>query len=166
MIATLCAYNHESTSGAPLTIPSAYAGWAGDLITLAGDVYSHIDEDDDTVNLTKKLIESADSHLSLSDLLGDIDAVLINKYMSTMPIDKAFEAYYSSDYSNRYSRFLESEYGGHINSLYNDAVGYLSPGIYNAAFKRAFDSKYSNNIIPYVAQGFTEYVVYGRVGMQ
>jgi len=34
----------------------------------------------------------------------------------------------------------------------------LSPGLLNTAFKKAFDSKYSKDIIPYVAQGFKEYI--------
>ena len=161
MIAVLCAYNFVSTSDALFPIPSAYAGWAGDLITLAGDVNEKITaEDSDVVELTKKLLRNGQCSFNNLDLLGDIDAVFINEYMSTMPIYKAFEAYYSSDCSNRYSRFLESEYGGQINFLYDDAVDYLSPGIYNTAFKTALHVKYSNDIIPYVAQGFTEYLVY------
>ena len=161
MIATLCAYNYESTSGALFTIPSAYAGWAGDLITLAGDVADKItSENDDIVELTKKLMRTGDCSFPKSDLIGDIDAVLINEYLSTMPIDKAFEAYYASDYKDRYSKFFAKEFGGYIDNVYSSAEHYLSPGLYNFAFRKAFHSKYSNDIIPYVAQGFTEYFVY------
>lgn len=165
MMATLCACNYESTSSANFKIPSAYAGWAGDLITLAGDVARDIpSESSDIVELTKKLLKGEDknspSSFSLSDLMADIDAVLINKYMSTMPIDKAFKEYYSSDYKNRYSNFVEQEFGGQINGLYNAAEKYLSPGLYNSAFRMVFESNYNRNIIPYVAQGFTEYLVY------
>ena len=159
MIATLCACNYESNSGALATIPSAYAGWAGDLITLAGDVNDKIDgEDCDIVKLTKDLMGSNRSTFPISDLIGDIDAVLINEYMTTMPIDKAFEAYYSSDYKDRYSKFLTKEFGGDTDNVYSSAKHYLSPGLLNTAFKKAFDSKYSKDIIPYVAQGFKEYI--------
>ena len=165
MIATLCACNYESTSGNFLTIPSAYAGWAGDLITLAGDVANNDSDDNVSITeLTKLLMENENgtrpNSFSRSDLLADIDAVLINKYMSTMPIDKAFEAYYSSDYKNRFAIFLEKEFDGQINGLYSAAEKYLSPGPYNSAFRMVFNSKYDRDIIPYVAQGFTEYIVY------
>lgn len=162
MIATLCACNYESTSGALFTIPSAYAGWAGDLITLAGDVAKNIKKDGDIVDLTKKLMNGtiADSSFPKADLIGDIDAVLINEYLSTMPIDQAFEAYYASDYKDRYAKFFAKEFGGYIDNVYSSAEYYLSPGVYNFAFKKAFHSEYSNDIIPYVAQGFTQYFVY------
>ncbi len=162
MIATLNAnYFDRFFRGSLNDTLNSYAGWAGDLITLAGDVNKNITTKDcDIVELTKKLMRGNDSSFPASDLIGDIDAVLINEYMSTMSIDKAFEAYYSYDYKDRYSKFFAKEFGGYINNVYSSAEYYLSPSLCNLAFRKAFNSEYSNDIIPYVAQGFTEYFVY------
>ena len=58
---------------------NTYAGWAGDLITLAGDVQELYTFDSDVVQTVIEFLSDLKkvSHFSNSDLLAYIDAVLI-----------------------------------------------------------------------------------------
>ena len=113
---------------------------------------------EDIVQTVIELMEGNTSTFSKSDLLGDIDAVLIADYMNETPIYEAVETYYSDSYQSRYSLFLDREFNGSRNVLEKTAAGYLAPGLLTNAFKTMFGSSYSDSIYPYVAKGFAEYI--------
>lgn len=135
---------------------NAYAGWAGDLITLAGDVQESYTFDSDVVQTVKEFLSDPQkvSHFSNGDLLADIDAVLIADYMYDTPIYEAIETYYSDSYKSRYALFLDMGFNGSQSMLENSAEGYLAPGNLTNIFKTMFGSSYSESIYPYVAKGF------------
>ena len=163
MIATLNAnYSDRLGWGVLSDSLNAYTGWAGDLITLAGDIQEKIDngENIDIVNEVKNLLsgKAKDSSFSNSDLLADIDAVLIARRLGNTPIYQAVESYYQSDYTNRYDLFLQEELGGSVWVGTNIASSFLYPSFLTNEFKGIFNSSYNKKIIPDVAKGFAEYI--------
>jgi len=163
MIATLNAnYSDRLGWGAIDYSLNAYAGWAGDLITLAGDIQNRID-DGKNIDISEEVKEllsgkAKDSSFSNSDLLADIDAVLIARSLGNTPIYQAIESYYQSDYTDRYNLFLQEELGGSVWRAKNIAKSYLYPSVLTNKFKDIFGSSYSKKIIPDVAKGFAEYI--------
>ncbi len=138
---------------------NAYAGWAGDLITLAGNVQDlGISSSSDIVQAVMDFMESDKSTFPKSDLLGDIDAFLIADYMNETPIYEAIDTYYGDSYKARYSLFLDRGFNGSQSALESCAAGYLAPGLLTNTFKTMFDSSYSEGIYPDVAKGFAEYI--------
>ena len=139
---------------------NTYAGWAGDLITLAGDVQELYTFDSDVVQTVIEFLSDLKkvSHFSNSDLLADIDAVLICDSLGNMPIYQAIELYYQSDYKNRYNLFLEKEFYGYTQIAELTAKSFLSFSTTTEIFKDMFDSSYSRRIVPDVAKGFSEYI--------
>ncbi len=89
---------------------NTYAGWAGDLITLAGEIQKAVNDEPNTdiIKTVKDLLDSSSgsSTFSNSDLLADIDAVLISDSLGSMPIYQGIKNYYKADYKNRYSLFF------------------------------------------------------------
>jgi|GEM_PF-2227018 len=159
MLATISAYNNEDNS----IIPAAYAGWAGDLISLAGDIQEKYNAGkiDDINKRVKELLSSGSgSRFALDDFLADIDAVSICEYMQSMPIYEAFEKYYSSAYKKRFEHFRDIEFGANISKVNGDARYYLSPTATNKLFRSVFSSTYNQDLIPYIADAFTEYIIY------
>ena len=139
---------------------NAYAGWAGDLITLAGDVQKRYTSDLDVVQKVIEFLSDPNQKTSFShsDLLADIDAVLIADYMNDTPIYEAIDTYYGDSYKARYSLFLDREFNGSQSVLESCSAGYLAPGFLTNTFKTMFGSSYSESIYPYVAKGFAEYI--------
>ena len=141
---------------------NAYAGWAGDLITLAGDAQVQKDKGAITnvVQYVKNALGGTDTtSFSQNDLLADIDAVLINRKMSNKPIYQVFRDYYSSDLTNRYTNFVSKEFLGITKLIKASAEEFLSPSITTNLFKKVFHSSYKQNIINDVAKEFSEYII-------
>lgn len=61
--------------------------------------------------------------------------------------------------SKRYNNFVEKGFGGSIATLEKSAKNYLSPSLMNLAFRGMFQAEYSNEIIPEVVNGFTNYII-------
>ncbi len=136
---------------------NTYAGWAGDLITLAGDAIKSGKKN--ISKFVKKALGSSDSSFSNADLLADIDAVNISKMLSNKPIYQAFKEYYSDEIDNRYEAFVNNAFGGNENMIKTVAQSYLNTtSITTAVFMKVFNSNYSNAIVGGVAQGFANYI--------
>ena len=79
---------------------NAFAGWAGDLVTLAGDTQTYKNQYPDASVyqfVRDALSGNIDTTFSQSDLLADIDAVLLSNRIFNKPIYQTFTDYYSSD---------------------------------------------------------------------
>ena len=109
------------------------AGWAGDLLTLYKDVVKYKSEyNNDVYKASLDLIgkNSAGVNFSLTDILGDIDA--INIYMNiglgafARPINDVIRSYYDKDYTNRFSNFLKNRFNNSIDLLYSEADSFLT----------------------------------------
>ena len=144
---------------------NAYAGWAGDLITLAGDVQNEYKKTNkDIGEITREMLKgSMKSSFSNSDLLADIDAIFIADYMNDTPIYEALETYYIDSYKSRYSLFLDRQFGGSQSLLQDTANSYLAPSGMTNAFKVMFKASYSEEMYRGVASAFAEYIA-GKAG--
>lgn len=100
-----------------------FAGWAGDLVTMARNVMNTRDADRYYGgDLLQRTYESAFEHVgtatlesqfSLTDLLADVDAVSIAKYLVDNPnatIVQAFQWYYDGPCLTRFNRFFSIKY--------------------------------------------------------
>lgn len=163
MIATLNAHSFNRPGmGLIDNKLNTYAGWAGDLVTLAGNAQANYNKNPngDISQYTQDALNGkVSSTFSTSDLLADIDAFLINYRLANVPIYKAISEYYSSNLSKRYNNFVEKGFGGSIATLEKSAKNYLSPSLMNLAFRGMFQAEYSNEIIPEVVNGFTNYII-------
>ena len=137
---------------------NAYCGWAGDLITLTGEMQGRLDEGHSDISQIISELMGGNSTFSTSDLLGDMDAVVISRYMSNTPIYEAIETYYSDSYRNRYALFMNIQFEGDSSILVNSATSYLSPNILTNKFKSAFGVSYGDNMPSIVATAFSEYL--------
>ena len=101
-----------------------------------------------------------DSSFSLSDLIADIDAVGINELMINAPIYEAFTNYYSDDYKNRYSMFVEYVFNGDADSIISTANDYLNPkNNLTSLFMKIFNSEYNDSIMQDVSKGFSNFII-------
>lgn len=132
------------------------------MITLAGDAQNYKNSYP-KANISKFVQNSLngmyETSFSTSDLLSDIDAVLLSSQLKDKTIFQAFNDYYSSDTSFRYNRFVEKYFDGYPSKLENTAQRYLMSNITNTTFRIMFDAKYSDRIINSVASGFTDYII-------
>ncbi|MCH4825185.1 glycoside hydrolase domain-containing protein [Planococcus halocryophilus] len=100
-----------------------FAGWAGDLVTLSINVMDTRDADRYySGDLLNRTYESAYEHMgsatissyfTLTDLLADVDAVNIAKYLQdnvNATIVESFRWYYSGPSLTRYKRFYNTKY--------------------------------------------------------
>lgn len=113
-------------------IPVAYiykdlAGWAGDLVYLAGQLQKQYDKNNDAYNYTREQIygligcnddnyvrglgfseytnPAKDSGFSLTDLLQDADAFNLYEELLLYPIDEVLSSYFESGNKTRFHKF-------------------------------------------------------------
>ena len=163
MMATIAANNNSPTAKMSNGKLPSYAGWAGDLITLAGDAQTYYNENPKgsvTQYVQKALSGEKTSSFNLSDFLADVQAVGIYQRMSNTPIHTAFKQYYSDDYENRYNIFIENVFGEDTSTISSTANSYLNPtNILTSVFKLTFDSQYDKAIIQDVSTGFYNFLM-------
>lgn len=109
-----------------------FAGWAGDLYTVAKDVFRTRDGERYTGTLLERTYQSAyehigtntlDSNFELEDVLSDIDAVNIARKMSSdNTIVDVINEYYISGYRTRFNSFYNAKYGSNAQILRQAAI--------------------------------------------
>lgn len=128
------------------------AGWAGDVLTLYKDVVTYKSEyNNDIYKASLDLIGRNPSKLipllnfSLTDMLGDIDAVNIYANIGVgafaRPINDVIRQYYKKEYNTRFSSFLKNRFQNSIDNLYNKTELFLTSSNYLYSKPREMISK-------------------------
>ena len=144
MFATINAhlYNADRFGNAdlPEEIVKDLSGWAGDLQQMIADIIitkSRIDDPNLTdysyfymYCYTELISDEYVSTFSMSDLLGDLDAIYIaDTVTSTSNLGTQLTNYYSGACSNRFSRFID---GRTKNEMYEDMY-YYTKNVWNSS---------------------------------
>lgn len=128
MMATLSALLYSNLPIVGLRMQDL-AGWAGDLYTVASDVYKHRDDSKYTGTLEERTYQAAydyigsktgDGNFKYEDLLADVDAINIAAILladSSKPIVSAVKDYYQYEASNRYSKFYQNKFNSDESKL-------------------------------------------------
>ncbi|WP_225884251.1 glycoside hydrolase domain-containing protein [Lacticaseibacillus mingshuiensis] len=109
-----------------------YAGWAGDLVTAAGQAVANKDKFSSVTDAAEYYIATphTDSSFSVSDFLADIDAInlrVLSEENSDSLVTTLFDDYYSSDVSSRIPSVLTSRFGTTTDDVTLAALEYLAP---------------------------------------
>lgn len=119
LAATLNAILHQNNSN---QVFSDFAGWAGDLVTVANPAANH-DDYTTAYDAARYFIGHRDesiSFFSLTDLIGDVDAFNLGNMLVSMtqPLDDLIRSYYEDErYKVRYSLFFENRFSNDSNLL-------------------------------------------------
>ena len=161
MIATINAYYYDRPEfGTIKDSLNLYVGWAGDLITLAGDVQIALasDPNSDVRSLTKNMMGTEKTRFPYSDLVADVDAYYVAELLNNMQLGDAFKKYYESDNSDRFNRFIEREFNGNYEMAKYISYGYLKFSVPTHLFRKAFGSTYDYSLSSEFAAGFADYL--------
>ena len=158
LIATLAALQNYSVMDSKF---NDYAGWAGDLISMAGNVQGALTEStnsniSDIVNAFMSGDENSD--FSPNDLFADMDAYLINQDLSGKPIYEVIEWYYSGDVTSRCTKFYNKRFNSNKATVKNEATKYLKKSMMTEAFRGVFRSNYDYKYVDSIADAFSEYL--------
>lgn len=129
------------------------AGWAGDLITVAGNAVSY-EEYSSTYNAAVDLIGNKHKGtFSLPDLLGDIDANNIANMLINIPqpLNELLRYYLLDRYKVRFSLFFESRFENDLNTVLSESKYILNskdPIIFG--LREVFISNF--NVVPYTEE--------------
>jgi peptidoglycan hydrolase-like protein with peptidoglycan-binding domain len=152
-------------------------GWAGDLISTAGDYRNHGGTTDPLV-FGKKWIGTTDTTLGstfgLDDLIQDVDGMnmgLTIRADGTLPLAGVFQPYYSNNgtWGRRYSNVINARFGGTSASIYSIALQVFTQNDDAAfdSFRRAImvsqgfgpTEQIPTNVVNGLAQAFRDVLV-------
>lgn len=151
MFATLSALLYANLPLVSLTVKDL-AGWAGDLITVAIDVYKHKDNpkyDGDVYKCALDYIgtKTKVGYFPFEDLLADVDAINISKPLledTSKLIYPVTREYYEGNVSSRFTQFFKNRFNENEEILRKQARDYMvgiQPDIWSARnmFKKVFN---------------------------
>lgn len=107
-----------------------FAGWAGDLVTVAGDSVT-TEGYNSVYDAAIDLIGNSDSNIttfSIHDLIADVDAVNIGREVidSNLPLNEVIRQYYTNGYKKRFTKFINNRFSGDLLTLRQQSEYVLS----------------------------------------
>ncbi|ESU34091.1 hypothetical protein G3A_02915 [Bacillus sp. 17376] len=127
LAATLNAVLHQGSNNQVFV---DVAGWAGDLISAAGDsaVAEGFDSAYDAAFHLIGHFDESKSEFSMSDFIADVDAVNIGNMLLNIPqpINGLLRYYYEDRYSVRFSLFYENRFSGDPNLVQSQGTYVLT----------------------------------------
>ena len=129
------------------------AGWAGDMLSLAGAYDQTVLSVDETTLIIGSMTIS--SKFGWDDFIQDIDGLYFGMLCRDTPIYQVFREYYTSGYKRRYQNFLEKLEASRKEDLYQIAYNHMAnTSPLDVALVAIFGS-YHSDWNPVMAQAFT-----------